>query len=249
MDGPAHSASPSPRVKPRAPRPGAPVGASAAYPESVTRLIDELSRLPGIGRRSAERLTFHILKAQSVEALALSRAIADVKQRVSHCRVCYNLMDAPAPPAASSIGGGAPEAICSICAAHERDRSLVMVVEQPKDLIALEQTGTYKGLYHVLMGRISPLEGISAGDLTVADLLARVDDPAAHNLGTPISEVILALNPTLEGDGTALYLAGELERRHVRVTRLARGLPTGSHLEFASKAVLADAIQGRRKVD
>lgn len=246
MDGSAH---PAPRAKVRAPRPGAPAGASAAYPESVTRLIDELSRLPGIGRRSAERLTFHILKAQAVEALALSRAIADVKQRVSHCRVCYNLMDVPGGNSAQAHGSVAPGALCSICTSPERDRSLVMVVEQPKDLIALEQTGTYKGLYHVLMGRISPLEGISAGDLTVADLLARADDPAAHNLGTPIAEVILALNPTLEGDGTALYLAGELERRHVRVTRLARGLPTGSQLEFASKAVLADAIQGRRKVD
>lgn len=244
MDGPSHPAPrPVPVSKPRAPRPGAPAGASAAYPESVTRLIDELSRLPGIGRRSAERLTFHILKAQPVEALALSRAIADVKQRVSHCRVCYNLMDTPAPAV------GATDSLCSICSSPDRDRSLVMVVEQPKDLIALEQTNTYKGLYHILMGRISPLEGVSAGDLTIADLLKRVDDPAGHNLGTPIGEVIFALNPTLEGDGTALYLAGELERRHIRITRLARGLPTGSQLEFASKAVLADAIQGRRKVD
>jgi recombination protein RecR len=120
-----------------------------------------------------------------------------------------------------------------------------MVVEQPKDLVALEQTGTFRGLYHILMGRISPLEGVSAGDLTVGDLLQRVADPAL-NLGTPVTEVVLALNPTMEGDGTALYLAQELSRRNVRVTRLARGLPTGSPLEFASKAVLADAIEGRK---
>jgi recombination protein RecR len=244
MDAPSNPAPSAKERAPRAPRPGAPAGASIAYPESVTRLIDELSRLPGIGRRSAERLTFHILKAQIAEAIALSKAIADVKQRVSHCRICYNLMDsAPATAAGEAVG------LCSICSAEGRDRSTIMVIEQPKDLIALEQTSTYKGLYHVLMGRISPLEGVSAGDLTISDLLARIDDPAAHNLGVPVSEVVLALNPTLEGDGTALYLAQELERRKVRLTRLARGLPTGSQLEFASKAVLADAIQGRRKVD
>ncbi|MFN7021178.1 MAG: recombination mediator RecR [Phycisphaerales bacterium] len=218
----------------------APRGAAAlpsGYPESVTRLIDELARLPGIGRRSAERLAFHLLKATPPEALALSTAIVDVKQRVRHCRVCYNLMDGPA----SAVDPG----LCAICASAERDRASVMVVEQPKDLIALEQTGSYKGLYHILMGRISPLEGVRPGDLTIADLMMRVDEPAG-NLGTPLREVILALNPTLEGDGTALYLAQELDRRGVRVTRLARGLPTGSTLEFASKAVLADAIEGRR---
>lgn len=211
--------------------------APSGYPESVTRLIDELARLPWIGRRSAERLAFHLLKATPTEALALSTAIADVKQRVRHCRVCYNLMDGPA----STDDPG----LCAICASPERDRSSVMVVEQPKDLISLEQTGSYKGLYHILMGRISPLEGVRPGDLTIADLLGRADEPA-ENLGTPLHEVILALNPTLEGDGTALYLAQELDRRGVRVTRLARGLPTGSPLEFASKAVLADAIEGRR---
>jgi recombination protein RecR len=248
MDASSNPAPVTP-AKPRSPRPGGPVGASAAYPESVTRLIEELSRLPGIGRRSAERLTFHILKAPEPEAMGLSRAIADVKQRVSHCRVCYNLMDAPPTVPTASDPASAGAGLCAICAASNRDRASIMVVEQPKDLIALEQTSTFKGLYHVLMGRISPLEGVSAGDLTIADLLARIDDPAARNLGTQVGEVVLALNPTLEGDGTALYLAQELERRRVRVTRLARGLPTGSQLEFASKAVLADAIQGRRRVE
>lgn len=225
--------------------------ASSAYPESVTRLIDELARLPGIGRRSAERLAFHILKSPAPSALALSRAIEDVKQRVSHCRVCYNLTDVAGP--AHGEDGGASR-LCAVCAAAvhpdgagRRDAACIMVVEQPKDLIALEQTGTYRGMYHVLMGRISPLDGITAGDLTVSDLLARVEDrTGAGNLGTPVSEVVLALNPTLEGDGTGLYLAQELEKRGVRVTRLARGLPSGSQLEFASKAVLADAILGRR---
>jgi recombination protein RecR len=218
--------------------------ARAAYPESVTRLIDELARLPGIGRRSAERLAFHLLKATEPEALGLAQAIADVKTRVRHCSVCYNLMDAAA---IHSAPAPAKQSLCAICSADGRDRSLVMVVEQPKDLIALELTGLYRGLYHVLMGRISPLEGVSAGNLTVADLLRRADEPEGRaNINTPIREVILALNPTLEGDGTALYLAQELEQRHLKVTRLARGLPTGSTLEFASKAVLSDAIEGRR---
>lgn len=221
------------------------------YPESVTRLIDELARLPGIGRRSAERLAFHILKSPKPEALALARAIDDVKGKVRHCRVCYNLAD--------SVGGSAAEAMCAICAAavgdaerggrsSARDASVVMVVEQPKDLIALEQTGMYKGVYHVLMGRISPLEGVGPGDLTVRDLLARLDDPALNPGHATIQEVVLALNPTLEGDGTALYLQEQIVKRKVRLTRLARGLPTGSQLEYASKAVLADAIQGRRGV-
>jgi len=240
--------SPVPPNKPlarRAPQPGAPSAGAAAYPESVTRLIDRLARLPGIGRRSAERLTFHILKATAADAMDLSRAIADVKERVRHCRICYNLMDA----IAAGVERTDPTSdTCSICSADGRDRGTIMVVEQPKDLIALEHTGSYKGLFHVLMGRISPLEGVSAADLTIADLLARVDDPV-RNLGTPVAEVVLALNPTLEGDGTALYLAQELEGmagRGIRVTRLARGLPTGSQLEFANKSVLADAIQGRR---
>jgi recombination protein RecR len=246
-----------------------------AYPESVTRLIEELSRLPGIGRRSAERLAFHVLKAPNHEAMALSAAIADVKQKVSHCAVCYNLTDRPPGEAGggqAGVAGGL--SLCAICAAAKaaaegggavggaggvggvgvggggRDASCIMVVEQPKDLIALEQTGTYKGVYHVLMGRISPLDGVTAGDLTVAALVARVHDRSgAANLGVPVAEVVLALNPTLEGDGTGLYLARELARRGVKVTRLARGLPTGSQLEFANKAVLADAITGRRPME
>lgn len=213
--------------------------AASAYPESVTRLIDEFAKLPGIGRRSAERLAFYVLKSAKSDALELARAIQDVKQRVRHCRICYNLAD-------GASGDPAMADVCSICADARRDRSQVMVVEQPKDLIALEQTGAFKGIYHVLMGRIAPLEGVKAGDLTIQDLLHRITEPAANAGGIAIREVVLALNPTLEGDGTGLYLAEVLAKTGVRVTRLARGVPTGSQLEFASKAVLADAIQERR---
>lgn len=219
-------------------------GNGSAYPESVTRLIDELARLPGIGRRSAERLAFHVLKAPKDEAMALSRAVADVKQKLRHCTVCYNLSDWGTGSDTRSDGG--QTGLCAICADDRRDRASVMVVEQPKDLISLEQTGAYKGVYHVLMGRIAPLEGVGPGDLTIHDLLRRIDEPAANAGGVRIGEIVLALNPTLEGDGTGLYLAEQLAKRPVKVTRLARGLPTGSQLEYANKAVLADAIHGRR---
>lgn len=216
-------------------RPGAggPVRASA-YPEPVDRLINELASLPGIGRRSAERLAFHVLKSDQPTAMALARAIADVKRAVRHCSICLNLTD------------GDP---CAICRDESRDRSSVLVIEQPKDLISLEQTGMYRGLYHVLMGRLSPLDGIGPGELTVAELLLRLDDPSRNPGGVQVLEVILGLNPTLEGDGTALYLAEEVRKRGVGVTRLARGLPTGAQLEYVSKAVLADAIEGRREMN
>ncbi|MBK7403360.1 MAG: recombination protein RecR [Phycisphaerales bacterium] len=210
-------------------RPGRP----AAYPEPVERLITEFASLPGIGRRSAERLAFHILKSDEAGAMALARAIADTKRGVRHCSVCSNLTDAQT---------------CAVCLDEGRDRSRVLVVEQPKDLIALEQTGMYKGLYHVLMGRLSPLDGIGPGELTVSELLRRLDNPAKNPGGVKVAEVILGLNPTLEGDGTSLYLAEEIRRRGISVSRLARGLPTGAQLEYVSKAVLADAIEGRREM-
>ncbi|RMH24720.1 MAG: recombination protein RecR [Planctomycetota bacterium] len=201
------------------------------YPRSVTDLIDRFARLPGIGRRSAERLAFHVLKSPGEEARALAGALTAVKERVRHCSVCFNLTDADP---------------CPICADPRRDRGLVLVVEQPKDLIALEQTGLYHGVYHVLMGHVSPLDDIGPEDLTVAALLARLDDPAKNSGAEPVREVVLGLNPTLEGDGTALMLANEITRRGVTVSRLARGLPSGSQLEYANKAVLADAIAGRQ---
>lgn len=217
---------------------GAPAGLEAStrlsYPAPVARLIDEFARLPGIGRRSAERLAFHFLKASRDQALALAQALRDVKDAVRNCEVCWNLADS---------------ARCSICDDPRRDRGLLLVVEQPKDLIALEQTGMYRGLYHVLLGRLSPLDGVGPGDLTIADLLARVADPTRNPANTKVREVILGLNPNLEGDGTALYLAEELHARGAQVTRLARGLPSGTQLEYANKAALADAIEGRRRVD
>jgi recombination protein RecR len=208
-------------------------GSDSVYPPAVDRLIRELSKLPGIGARSAERLAFHMLKNESDAVMNLSEAIADIKRSVRHCSVCYNLTESDP---------------CPICASDRRNHEQILVVEQPKDLIALEQTGMHKGSYHVLMGRLSPLDGVGPDDLTIAALLSRVDDPA-RNRGVQVREVILGLNPTLEGDGTALFVAEELRSRKVQVTRLARGLPTGWQLEYANKAVLADAIQGRQNMD
>lgn len=201
------------------------------YPDSVERLIVEFARLPGVGRRSAERLAFWVLKSPREDALALADAVAAVKRSIRHCSVCFNLTEADP---------------CGICADPRRDRSLVLVVEQPKDLLALEQTAMHRGVYHVLLGRLSPLEGVGEADLTIAALLDRVENPALNSGAERVHEVILGLNPNLEGDGTALHLAALLRSRGVRVSRLARGLPTGGQLEYASKAVLADAIAGRQ---
>ncbi|MBL8747009.1 MAG: recombination protein RecR [Phycisphaerae bacterium] len=199
----------------------------------MERLVAEFARLPGIGRRTAERLAFHIVKSDSSEALRLAEAVQEVKRSVKHCSVCFNFTD---------------DRLCSICADPRRDASTVMVVEQPRDLIAMEFTGMYRGVYHVLMGRLSPLEGIGPGDLTFAELARRIDDPGLNSRGEVVAELILALNPTLEGDGTGLYVASELKSRKVKITRLARGLATGSRLELANKAVLSDALEERREV-
>ncbi len=204
-----------------------------ANPEPVERLIGEFTKLPGIGRRSAERMAFHILKASEEEAMSLSRAIVDVKQKVKHCSICYNLTD---------------DDPCRICMTPGRDGSAIMVVEQPKDVISMEQTGLFKGVYHVLTGQIDPLGGVSPEDLTIRPLLDRVDTPESNCRGEKVQEVILGLNPNLEGDSTSLYLADELAKREVKVTRLARGIPAGSQLEYASAAVLADAIEGRQEM-
>ncbi len=207
---------------------------SFAYPESVDRLIAEFARLPGVGRRTAERLAFHILKSPAPEAMKLSQAIADVKQRVRSCSICANLTD---------------DDPCPICRSERRDASTVLVVEQPRDLISLEQTGVYRGVYHVLMGRLDALSGVGPEHLTVDALLARVKDPANNARGVAVQEVILGMNPNLEGDSTGLYIADQLASAGVSVTRLARGVPTGSQLEYASKAVLGDAIEGRQRLD
>lgn len=191
--------------------------------ESLARLKEQLQKLPGIGARSAERLAFHILREPRDFAAELARAILDVKDKLTHCRVCYNLTESDT---------------CAICSNPRRDQGEVYVVEQPKDLLALEATGLVRGTYHVLMGHIAPLEGVEPDDLTIAALLSRVRS------GT-IREVVLALNPTLEGDGTALHLQSLLAEHGVKVTRLARGLAVGSQIEYASAAMLESAIRGR----
>ena len=204
-----------------------------AYPDSVDRLIAEFSNLPGIGRRSAERLAFHILKSAPDDAMRLANVIAEVKTKVGHCSICWNLAD------------GDP---CMVCADQRRDHSSVLVVEQPRDLIALEQTGMFRGGYHVLLGRLDPLGGVGEESLSLEGLLARVTDPGRNAGGIPVREVILGLNPDMEGDSTALLVGERLGALGIRVTRLARGLPAGSQIEYANSAVLADAIHDRRSV-
>lgn len=186
--------------------------------------------MPGIGRRTATRLAFHLLKASIDETESLTKALHDVKGKVACCELCWQLTDVQP---------------CRICADSERDAACVLVVEQPRDLMSIEATGLHRGVYHVLTGRLDPLGGVGPGDITASDLLARVADPHCNTRGVPVSEVILGLSPTLEGDTTAHYLAELLEPHGVRVTRLARGLPTGSSLEFATPAMLADALLGR----
>jgi recombination protein RecR len=198
------------------------------YTQSIQNLMSELARLPGIGMRSAERIAFHLLKQSPDDALKLADAIRDVKTRIRHCSNCYNLTESDP---------------CGICADASRDHGLVCVVEQPKDLLALESAGLYKGVYHILLGRISPLEGIEPGDLTIDALMERLASGS-------IREVIMGTNPTMEGDGTALYVQSLIGTRfpNVQLTRLARGLPAGSNIEYANRNILADAISGRQKM-
>lgn len=198
------------------------------YTQSIQNLMNELARLPGIGMRSAERIAFHLLKENPQEAMKLADAIRDVKTRIRHCSICYNLTE---------------QDPCGICGDPNRDQSVVCVVEQPKDLLALEAAGLYRGVYHVLLGRISPLEDIEPGDLTIEPLMERLAS------GT-VREVIMGTNPTMEGDGTALYIQSMIGGRFpsVQLTRLARGLPAGSNIEYANRNILADAISGRQKM-
>ena len=231
--------------------------ANPNYTESLRRLMEMLAKLPGVGTRSAERMAFHLLKNSRADALALSDAIRAVKDQVRHCSICFNLTEADP---------------CSICADANRDHSLICVVEQPKDLLQLESTGIYKGVYHVLLGRLAALENIHPADLTIPQLLERVasgqlpvastdapptpapSDPRPlttdHCPLTTVKEIILATNPTMEGDGTALHLQKEIAALapHIAVTRLARGLPAGAQIEYSNKAILADALTGRTKV-
>ena len=199
----------------------------SSYTQSLQNLITQLSGLPGIGMRSAERIAFHLLKQKPEEAMQLADAIRDVKTRIKNCSICYNLTENDP---------------CEICADASRNQGLVCVVEQPKDLLALEATGLYKGVYHVLLGKIAPLEGIEPGDLTIDGLMKRL-------ASGQVREVIMGTNPTLEGDGTALYLQSLISQYpQVQVTRLARGLPAGSNIEYANRNILADAISGRQRM-
>jgi recombination protein RecR len=196
------------------------------YPEPVARLIDALQRLPGIGPKTAQRMTFYLLKRPVEEVRELAEALVAVKERIVYCQTCFNVTD---------------QDPCRICADPARDGRLICVVEEPNDLLAMERTGEYRGRYHVLLGALSPLDGIGPEDLKVRELLARLDSG-----GT--TEVILATNPNVEGEATALYLAKLLRPLGVRVTRIARGLPVGGDLEYADQVTLSKALEGRREM-
>jgi len=191
---------------------------------AIARLVQEFTRLPGIGPKTAERLTHHLLLAERQQVLDLADALRGIKDHVHACKECHNLTE---------------QELCSLCRDERRDRGLLCVVEQARDLTALERTGTYRGLYHVLGGRLAPLENIGPEQLTIDSLLRRVQ----HG---QVREIIMATNPTLEGDGTALFASNLLTGSGVRVTRLARGLASGSSLELANTQMLADALEGRR---
>ena len=199
--------------------------------EPVARLIESFARLPGIGPKTAQRLTYHLLRAPEGEARTLAAALIDVRDKVVFCDRCFNISDAP---------------LCPICRDGSRDERRLCVVEEPLDVLALERTGEFKGLYHVLHGAISPIDGVGPERLKIRELLARADE--AKRAGAPLEEVIMATNPTLEGEATAMYLAERLEGVVALVSRIARGLPVGGDLEYADEVTLIRALQGRRAV-
>jgi recombination protein RecR len=197
------------------------------YAGPVQDLIDELGRLPGVGPKSAQRIAFHLLKLPKDDALRLARSISEVKDRVSFCTRCFNIAEGDE---------------CGICADPRRDTSVVCVVEEPRDIVAVEKTGEFKGRYHVLQGAISPIEGIGPDQLRVKELLARLDPEE-------ITEIILCTNPNLEGEATAMYLGRLIKPLGIRVTRIASGMPVGGDLEYADELTLGRALEGRREVD
>lgn len=198
----------------------------------VTALIEELAKLPGIGPKTAQRLTFYILRSPADQARRLAEAITQVKESIIQCSVCYNLTETDP---------------CPICANSQRDRHVICVVEEPLDVLALEKTGVFKGLYHVLHGALSPIEGIGPRDLRIDELVARTRGSASGD-DEPVREVILATNPNYEGDYTAAYIAPLISRPDLKVTRLARGLPIGGDLEYADEGTLSRALEGRREL-
>lgn len=199
-----------------------------SYPDSLSRLVESLKQLPGIGTKTAERLAFHLVKLSEQEAMDLARAIRDVKQNLTNCSVCFNFTEHDP---------------CPICSDAQRDKSTVCVVEQPKDLMAFEKAGEYKGVYHCLLGHIAMLEGIGPDDLTITPLVERTTKGG-------IKEVILATNPDLEGEGTAVFLRDVLaeiaKKKGIKLTRIARGVPAGAEIENVSSAILSDALSGRQ---
>ncbi|MCW5854380.1 MAG: recombination mediator RecR [Anaerolineae bacterium] len=197
----------------------------SALAKPVARLIDEFSRLPGIGPKTASRLTFFLLRASKEQVDALAEAVRELKAGIVLCRECFNISETP---------------LCSVCADEQRDRSVICVVEEPLDVLAIERTRDYKGLYHVLHGAISPMDGVGPADLRINELVERLRTK-------PVREVILATNPNMEGDATAMYLARLIQPLGVTTTRLGRGLPVGGDLEYADEMTLARALEGRRQ--
>jgi recombination protein RecR len=198
-----------------------------SLPDPLTRLIEELQRLPGIGPKGAQRLAFHILRTPREQADRLVDAVRDVKERVTYCSVCNNITDADP---------------CAFCSNSARNHNVICVVEEPQNVTAIERTREFKGVYHVLMGALSPLQGIGPDDLKIKGLLARLSD------GVGVSEVILATNPNVDGEATAIYLARLLKPLGVKVTRIAMGVPVGSDLEYADEVTMHKALEGRREV-
>ena len=196
------------------------------YARPLARLVGEFEKLPGIGPKSAQRLAFYVLRLSDEEAHALSDAITEVKARIGYCRVCYNFTD---------------QEVCDICRDARRDKGLICVVADPRDLVAMEKTGEFKGHYHVLGGVLAPMEGIGPDQLKIRELLARLRE-------NPVQEVVLATNPTVEGDATAMYLATHLKNLGLRVTRIAHGVPVGGDLDYADQATLIQAFEGRREM-
>ncbi len=196
------------------------------YTPALQKLIDELGKLPGVGPKSAQRIAFHLIKIPEQDALSLADAIQQAKQKVRFCETCFNMSD---------------EAICEICSDSQRDSSLVCVVEEPRDIVALERTREYKGLYHVLQGAINPIDGIGPEQLKIRELLDRLK-------GNSVVEVILCTNPNIEGEATAMYLAKLIEPLGIQVSRIASGLPVGGDLEYADELTLGRALEGRRNI-
>lgn len=196
------------------------------YAEPIARLIEELTKLPGIGPKTAQRLAFHLLNMEKSAVRAVAEAIVDAREKVKYCSICCNLTD---------------QDPCSICSNSSRDHSTICVVQEPRDVVAMEKTREYKGLYHVLQGALNPMEGVGVEDIRIKELMARLGDGK-------VQEVILCTNPNTEGETTAMYIARYIKPLGVKVTRIARGLPMGGDLEYADEVTLAKALEGRREI-